>query len=66
MNIKNPFGRWNAALKLAVLGTVMQTSSCMFDSDAFVSESITTLYNNITTLFIITSLTDLLDVSPSF
>ncbi len=47
-------------------GALLQASGCTFDSDAFVADTLTALFNNVATTFIITALADLLNVTPSF
>ena len=48
------------------IGTLLQASGCAFDSEAFAADTLTALFNNIATTFIITALADLLNVTPSF
>ena len=55
-----------AMAKFVAFCFLLQTSGCMFDKDAFVSDSLAALYDNISTRFIITSLADLLNVIPTF
>lgn len=46
-------------------GVMLQASGCSFDTDAFVSQSLSALYNNISTLLVITTVSDLFGV-PAF
>ena len=45
---------------------MLQASGCTFDTEAFLNDSLTAVYNNIATTFIITALADLLNVAPTF
>lgn len=47
-------------------GALLQASGCTFDSEAFTADTLTALFNNVATTFIITALSDLLNVAPSF
>ena len=52
--------------RLMACGVVIQASGCTFDSEAFVGDSLAAIYNNVATTLIITTLSDLLNVVPSF
>ena len=54
------------ALQGLVCGIMLQASGCTFDTEAFLNDSLTAVYNNIATTFIITALADLLNVAPTF
>ncbi len=45
-------------------GALLQASGCTFDSEAFVGDTLTAIFNNAAATFIITGLSDLLGVSP--
>ena len=47
-------------------GTLLQASGCAFDSEAFTADTLTALFNNVATTFIITALADFLNVAPTF
>jgi len=44
----------------------LQASGCTFDSEAFLGDTLSAIYNNAAATFIITGLSDLLGVTPSF
>ncbi len=56
---------WQSA-RLLTCGVVLQASGCTFDSEAFFSDSLAAIYNNVATTLIITTLSDLLGVTPTF
>ena len=56
---------WRSA-RLMTCGVVLQASGCTFDSEAFFGDSLAAIYNNFATTLIITTLSDLLGVTPSF
>ncbi len=56
---------WRSA-RLMTCGVVLQASGCMFDSDAFFGDSLAAIFDNIATTLIITTLADLLGVTPTF
>ncbi len=56
---------WRAA-RLMTCGVLLQASGCMFDGEAFIGDSLAAIYNNVATTLIITTLSDLLGVAPSF
>ncbi len=56
---------WRSA-RLMTCGVLLQASSCTFDSEAFLGDSLAAIYNNVATTLIITTLSDLLNVAPSF
>lgn len=60
-----PKRAWQSA-RLMTCGVVLQASGCTFDSEAFFGDSLAAIYNNFATTLIITTLSDLLDVTPSF
>ena len=47
-------------------GLMLQASGCTFDAETFLNDSLTAVYNNVATTFIITALADLLNVAPTF
>jgi len=47
-------------------GVVLQASGCTFDSEAFFGDSLAAIFDNIATTLIITTLADLLGVTPTF
>ncbi len=47
-------------------GVLLQAAGCTFDTEAFVADTLAALTNNIATTFIITALSDLLNVAPAF
>ena len=56
---------WQSA-RLMTCGVLLQASGCAFDSEAFLGDSLSALFDNIATTLIITALADLLGVTPSF
>ncbi len=56
---------WRSA-RVLTCGVVLQASGCTFDSAAFFGDSLAAIYNNVATTLIITTLSDLLGVAPSF
>ena len=56
---------WQSA-RVMTCGVLLQASGCTFDSHAFLGDSLSALYDNIVTTLIITTLSDLLGVAPSF
>ncbi len=52
--------------RVLTCGVVLQASGCTFDSAAFFGDSLAAIYNNVATTLIITALSDLLNVTPSF
>ncbi len=56
---------WRSA-RLMTCGVLLQASGCTFDSEAFLGDSLAAIYNNVATTLIITTLSDLLNVAPSF
>ncbi len=56
---------WRSA-RVLTCGVVLQASGCTFDSAAFFGDSQAANYNNVATTLIITTLSDLLGVVPSF
>ena len=56
---------WRSA-RLVTSGLVLQASGCGFDSEAFFSDSLSAIFDNVASTLIITTLSDLLDVTPSF
>ena len=53
-------------LRVLAFCVFMQAGGCSFDSEAFVSASVESLYNNISSSFIFLTLSDLLGVLPGF
>lgn len=47
-------------------GVLLQASGCTFDSEAFLGDTLSAIFNNAAATFIITGLSDLLGVTPSF
>ncbi len=56
---------WRSA-RLITCGVLLQASSCTFDSEAFFGDSLAAIFDNIATTLIITTLADLLGVTPTF
>ncbi len=59
---------WMRAVFAGSAGLLFQASTCQslsFDSDVFVSESVSIWYANTSAFFILNVLTDVLDVSPA-
>ncbi len=56
---------WQSA-RLMTCGVVLQASGCTFDSEAFFGDSLAAIFDNIATTLIITTLADLLGVTPTF
>ena len=56
---------WRSA-RLITCGVVLQASSCTFDSEAFFGDSLAAIFDNVATTLIITTLSDVLGVAPSF
>ncbi len=56
---------WQSA-RLITCGLLLQASGCTFDSNAFLGDSLSAIFNNVATTLIITTLSDLLGVAPSF
>ena len=56
---------WRTA-RVMTCGVLLQASGCTFDSEAFFGDSLAALYDNIATTLIITTLADLLGVTPTF
>ena len=56
---------WRSA-RLMTCGVVLQASGCTFDGEAFFGDSLAAIFDNIATTLIITTLADLLGVTPSF
>ena len=54
------------AMQGLVCGFMLQASGCTFDAESFLTDSLTAVYNNVATTFIITALADLLNVAPTF
>lgn len=52
--------------RVLAFGTLLQASGCTFDSEAFLSDTLSAIFNNAAATFIITGLSDLLGVTPSF
>jgi hypothetical protein len=52
--------------RLFFCGVLLQTSGCMFDSEAFIGDSLAAIFDNVATTLIITTLADLLGVAPTF
>ncbi len=55
---------WSA--RLITCGMVLQASGCTFDSNAFFGDSLAAIFDNVAATLIITTLSDLLGVAPSF
>lgn len=55
---------WSA--RLITCGVVLQVSGCTFDGDAFFGDSLAAIFDNVAATLIITALSDLLGVAPSF
>lgn len=55
-----------ACARALAFGTLLQASGCTFDSEAFLGDTLTAIFNNAAATFIITGLSDLLGVTPSF
>ena len=60
-----PKRAWQSA-RLMTCGVVLQASGCTFDSEAFFGDSLAAIFDNIATTLIITTLADLLGVTPTF
>ena len=56
---------WRSA-RLMACGLVLQAAGCTFDSEAFFGDSLSAIFDNIAATLIITALSDLLGVAPSF
>ncbi len=55
-----------ACAQALAFGTLLQASGCTFDSEAFLGDTLSAIFNNTAATFIITGLSDLLGVTPSF
>ncbi len=56
---------WRSA-RLMTCGVLLQASGCTFDSEAFFGDSLAAIFDNVATTLIITTLSDVLGVAPSF